>query len=81
MTSRDGHHRGVKIPSRWPGPGVNGPLRPHSIGAARTTLLHGTSRRRPGSDGGCEMADLAYAVLLIGGFAVLVLMLRGLDSL
>jgi len=27
------------------------------------------------------MADLAYAVLLIGGFALLVLMLRGLDSL
>jgi hypothetical protein len=27
------------------------------------------------------MADLAYAFLLIGGFALLVLMLRGLDSL
>jgi hypothetical protein len=27
------------------------------------------------------MADLAYALLLIGGFALLVLMLRGLDSL
>jgi hypothetical protein len=31
--------------------------------------------------GGFDMADLAYAVLLIGGFALLVLMLRGLDSL
>jgi len=28
-----------------------------------------------------RMADLAYALLLIGGFALLVLMLRGLDSL
>ncbi len=27
------------------------------------------------------MADLAYALLLIGGFALLVLMLRGLESL
>jgi len=27
------------------------------------------------------MADLAYALLLIGGFALLVLTLRGLDSL
>jgi hypothetical protein len=27
------------------------------------------------------MADLAYALLLTGGFALLVLMLRGLDSL
>lgn len=31
--------------------------------------------------GGFEMADLAYAVLLIGGFALLVLLVRGLDSL
>jgi hypothetical protein len=28
-----------------------------------------------------EMADLAYALLLIGGFAVLVLVLRGLQRL
>jgi len=28
-----------------------------------------------------DMADLAYALLLIGGFALLALMLRGLDSL
>jgi hypothetical protein len=28
-----------------------------------------------------SMADLAYAVLLIAGFAILVLTLRGLDSL
>jgi len=27
------------------------------------------------------MADLAYALLLVGGFALLALMLRGLDSL
>jgi hypothetical protein len=27
------------------------------------------------------MADMAYALLLIGGFALLVLTLRGLDSL
>lgn len=28
-----------------------------------------------------SMADLAYALLMIGGFALLVLTLRGLDSL
>jgi hypothetical protein len=27
------------------------------------------------------MADLAYALLLVGGFALLALMLRGLDAL
>lgn len=27
------------------------------------------------------MADLAYALLLVGGFALLALVLRGLDSL
>jgi hypothetical protein len=31
--------------------------------------------------GSHAMADLAYALLLIGSFALLVLMLRGLDSL
>lgn len=38
----------------------------------------------PGRDafsGGVTMADLAYALLLIGSFALLVLMLRGLESL
>ena len=41
------------------------------------------SARRPVGTSCVEgsMADLAYAVLLIGGFAVLVLTLRGLDSL
>ncbi|WP_232662407.1 hypothetical protein [Pseudonocardia sp. TRM90224] len=38
-------------------------------------------RRAEFSCGGCPMADLAYALLLIGGFALLVLALRGLDSL
>ncbi len=47
-----------------------------------TTLHYGPPRRR-GRDvfGGFDMADLAYALLLIGGFALLALMLRGLDSL
>jgi hypothetical protein len=34
-----------------------------------------TSRKGP------SMADLAYALLLVGGFALLALMLRGLASL
>lgn len=41
-------------------------------------------RRDQGGRGGggkTEMADLAYALLLIGGFAVLVLALRGLQRL
>jgi hypothetical protein len=33
------------------------------------------------SDGSAHMADLAYAVLLIGIFAVLALALRGLERL
>jgi len=55
-----------------------GPTRSGRRGRPSSTARHDDG---PGSDGGCEMADLAYAVLLIGGFAVLVLMLRGLDSL
>jgi hypothetical protein len=31
--------------------------------------------------GGPSMADLAYALLLVGGFAVLLLMVRGLQRL
>jgi hypothetical protein len=30
---------------------------------------------------GPSMADLAYALLIVGGFALLALMLRGLDAL
>jgi hypothetical protein len=35
----------------------------------------------PGSRGGDVVADVLYAVLLIGGFAVLGLCLRGLERL
>jgi hypothetical protein len=32
-------------------------------------------------EGACAVADLAYAVLLLAGFGVLVLTLRGLEKL
>ncbi|MCK2254581.1 MULTISPECIES: hypothetical protein [unclassified Crossiella] len=35
----------------------------------------------PSREGSAQMADLAYAVLLIGGFLVLALTLRGLERL
>ena len=42
------------------------------------TVVTGTARHRKGAP---EMADLAYAVLLIGVFALLALMVRGLERL
>ena len=50
-----------------------GPVRGRTVGSAATTQAR---RRRK-----TEMADLAYALLLIGGFAVLALALRGLQRL
>ena len=47
---------------------------PPGVPAAETRPLTHTREGPP-------MADLAYALLLVGGFALLALMLRGLDSL
>ncbi len=46
-------------------------------------MLHQRSAGSAGRflGGGVSMADLAYALLLIGAFALLVLTLRGLSSL
>jgi hypothetical protein len=49
-------------------------VRAHASASARR--IGGPSLR-----GGFPMADLAYVVLLIGSFALLALMLRGLESL
>ncbi|MGW0520980.1 MULTISPECIES: hypothetical protein [unclassified Crossiella] len=44
--------------------------------------MHADARcERPSRKGSAQMADLAYAVLLIGGFLVLALTLRGLERL
>jgi hypothetical protein len=41
----------------------------------------GRHDQRGRGGGGPSMADLAYALLLVGGFAVLLLMMRGLQRL
>jgi hypothetical protein len=48
---------------------------PPGVPAAETRAVD------PTHTGGPPMADLAYALLLVGGFALLALMLRGLDAL
>jgi hypothetical protein len=45
------------------------------VAAAETRI------RCPGRNGRTTMADLAYALLLVVGFALLALTLRGLDAL
>jgi hypothetical protein len=54
-----------------------GPGRRPASGRTLAPSRPGGPRRRRKT----EMADLAYALLLIGGFAVLVLALRGLQRL
>jgi hypothetical protein len=48
---------------------------PPPVASLRPSRPRGTRRRRTG------MADLAYALLLIGGFALLLVMMRGLQRL
>ena len=48
---------------------------PPGVPAAETRAVDPHTREGP------PMADLAYALLLVGGFALLALMLRGLDAL
>ena len=48
---------------------------PRGVPAAETRTVVSDAPEGP------PMADLAYALLLVGGFALLALMLRGLDAL
>ena len=50
-------------------------------GAARAVASWGPLRPRWPGGGGPEMADVAYVLLFAGGFALLALMLRGLERL
>jgi hypothetical protein len=65
----DPRHIAVRNPSRS---GPAGHRRSHPCGRRDHTGRGG---------GGPEMADLAYALLLIGGFALLLLTMRGLQRL
>ncbi|MEJ3658802.1 hypothetical protein WEH80_38190 [Actinomycetes bacterium KLBMP 9759] len=81
--SRERGHGAVKMASTQQVLGVNTPF----VHLTRTRTADDALdsarriRRVEFPCGGCPMADLAYALLLIGGFALLVLMVRGLDSL
>jgi len=67
------------VPSRLPGCGVNAPFE-RARGGGRTAKLErpaipaGVVREEP-------VADLAYALLILGGFALLALTLKGLERL
>ena len=79
--SCDGGHGGVNIASR-PGATALGTRQEPPGGTGPGPSLAGCS-----SSGGLvvvegpRMADLAYVLLIIGGFALLALTVRGLDSL
>lgn len=62
--------------------GVKVPLGPFSRRSGRYTLASfGRQRGDPPWKEHAPMADLAYAVLLLGGFGVLILTLRGSEKL
>jgi hypothetical protein len=72
-TPTPNHQHGVKTSSgRVKEPSARGPAR---CRRAETQIVVSDAPEGP------PMADLAYALLLVGGFALLALMLRGLDSL
>ena len=67
----------MPAPTRVNAPLVDLHVRPHPDDALAPARRNGGPRPREG----VPMADLAYALLLITGFALLVLMVRGLDAL